>query len=116
MPLPLPDESVLDLTEARMLQSLTSKACSFQALKAQTETRLKSLQESLEFRVDMLFDGVHKLEQRVATAGREADRVLALSASRLKERDEREKLAAGTGELPVMEVVRSLGRVLPESE
>ena len=96
-----------------MLQSLTGKT-SFDALKARTEARLKAVQDSLEFRIDSLADGVHKLEQRVATAGREADMVLALSASRLKERDERERTAAGTRELPVMEVVRSLGRALPD--
>lgn len=52
---------------------------------------------------------------RVMTAGKQADKVLALSSERLKEREEREKAAAGTKELPVMEVLRSLGRILPEN-
>jgi kinetochore protein Mis13/DSN1 len=72
------------------------------------------LQADLEFKVDHLADSVHKLDQRVVTAGREADQVLAVSAVRLKGRDEREKAAVGTREMPTMEVLRSLGRILPE--
>jgi kinetochore protein Mis13/DSN1 len=77
---------------------------------------MQALQGSLEFKVDHLADGVHKVEQRVNTASREADRLLALSAARLKEREEREKKSAGTKDMPVMEVLRSLGRILPEGE
>lgn len=72
------------------------------------------MQQSLEFKVDHLADSVHKLDQRVVTAGRQADRTLALAADRLKEREEREKKAAGTRDMPVVEVLRSLGRILPE--
>jgi kinetochore protein Mis13/DSN1 len=69
---------------------------------------------NVEFDVDHLADSMHKLAQRVATAGREADVVLSRAAQRLKEREEREKQAVGTKEVPVMEVLRSLGRILPE--
>ncbi|KAL8364180.1 hypothetical protein RB601_009768 [Gaeumannomyces tritici] len=113
---PLPDESMLDPEEARMLQSLTDPAFAFSTFRGKTQSRLRSLQSSLEFDIDQLVDGVHKLGQRVEVAGRQADRVLALSADRLKERDEREKAAAGTRNLPVMEVLRSLSRILPEDE
>ncbi|KAL8393028.1 hypothetical protein RB595_003001 [Gaeumannomyces hyphopodioides] len=113
---PLPDESMLDPEEARMLQSLTDPAFAFSSFRGKTQSRLRSLQSSLEIDIDQLVDGVHKLGQRVEVAGRQADRVLALSADRLKERDEREKAAAGTRNLPVMEVLRSLSRILPEDE
>ncbi|KAL8418088.1 hypothetical protein RB594_001635 [Gaeumannomyces avenae] len=113
---PLPDESMLDPEEARMLQSLTDPVLAFSTFRGKTQSRLRSLQSSLEFDIDQLVDGVHKLGQRVEVAGRQADRVLALSADRLKERDEREKAAAGTRNLPVMEVLRSLSRILPEDE
>jgi kinetochore protein Mis13/DSN1 len=111
---PLPDESLLDPEEAKMLASLTNPESAFGAFKRQTRSRLQNLQANLEFRVDHLADSVHKLDRRVATAGREADQVLAISATRLRGREEREKAAAGTRELPTMEVLRSLGRILPE--
>ncbi|KAK1836265.1 Mis12-Mtw1 protein family-domain-containing protein [Podospora conica] len=111
---PLPDESLLDPEEAKILTALTNPETAFSSFKRQTRSRLQNLQADLEFKVDYLADSVHKLDQRVATAAREADEVLALSASRLKLRDEREKAAVGTKEMPTMEVLRSLGRILPE--
>ncbi|KAK0614161.1 Mis12-Mtw1 protein family-domain-containing protein [Immersiella caudata] len=110
----LPDKSLLDPEEAQILASLTHPEWSFNAFKRQTRSRLQNLQADLEFKVDHLADSVHKLDQRVVTAGREADQVLAVSAARLKLRDEREKAIVGTRELPTMEVLRSLGRILPE--
>lgn len=46
--------------------------------------------------------------------GRVADKILALSAVRLEEREKREKEAVGTRDLPMQEVLRSLSRILPE--
>ncbi|KAI1875595.1 uncharacterized protein JN550_001881 [Neoarthrinium moseri] len=112
----LPDSSLLESEEAGMLATLTSSSVSFATLRTQAQARIQDLQRSLEFKVDHLADSVHKVEQRLTTAGREADRVLALSAARLKEREEREKKSAGTKDMPVMEVLRSLGRILPEGE
>ncbi|EAQ92396.1 hypothetical protein CHGG_00631 [Chaetomium globosum CBS 148.51] len=111
---PLPDATLLDPSEAAILASLTSPETSFGAFKRQARSRLQNAQTALEFRVDRLADGVHKLDMRVATAGREADVVLALSAARLREREERERRAVGTSGVSVMEVLRSLGRILPE--
>ncbi|KAK2065448.1 hypothetical protein LY76DRAFT_611407 [Colletotrichum caudatum] len=108
------DASVLDPNEVEMLNWVTSPVSSFENIRAKTLSRLQSTQSMLEFRVDQLADGIHKLLQRVDTAGREADTVLSLSAARLKEREAREKANAGTKEMPVMEVLRSLGRILPE--
>ena len=47
-------------------------------------------------------------------AGDEADAVLKLSSVRLRERDERERADAGTRDMPIMEVLRSLGSMLPD--
>ncbi|KAF6832848.1 mis12-mtw1 family protein [Colletotrichum plurivorum] len=110
----LADASALDQSESQMLSWLTDPSSSFDALRSRTLARVQETQASLEFKVDQLADGIHKLSQRVHTAGREADRVLSLSAARLREREAREKASAGTREMPVMEVLRSLGRILPE--
>ncbi|KAK0720596.1 Mis12-Mtw1 protein family-domain-containing protein [Lasiosphaeris hirsuta] len=111
---PLPDESLLDPEEAKILAALTNPEVAFGSFKRQTRSRLQNAQAALEHKVNYLADSVHKLDRRVETAGRQADAVLAVSAARLKEREEREKRAAGTKELPTMEVLRSLGRILPE--
>ncbi|ROT37683.1 kinetochore protein mis13 [Sodiomyces alkalinus F11] len=110
----LPNLKYLDASEAQMLSYVTDPGSSSDGLRRKVQARIKSVQSTLEFKMDQLADGVHKLLQRVDTAGREADRVLALSAARLKMREEKEKSATGTKELPTMEVLRSLGRILPE--
>lgn len=110
----LPDASLLDDEEAKMLQSLTDPSSSFAPRRRRTQTRLQDAQSSLEFKVDHLADRVHKLDQMFITAGRQADTVLALAAKRLEQRERKEKAAVGTKEVPVMEVLRSLGRILPE--
>ncbi|XXH03779.1 Transcription factor [Hypoxylon texense] len=109
--LPLPDASLLDSDEARMLASLTDTSASIRPQKIQSE--LQAFQSSLEYKIDHLLDNVHRLEHRIAAGGQQADRVLASSAARLKEREEKERLSAGTKDMPVMEVLRSLGRILP---
>lgn len=83
-------------------------------MRAKTEERIRKIQSSLEFEVDQLADNVHKLEQRVLVAGRQADKVLRHSATRLKEREDRDKKSAGTRDMPLMEVLRSLSNILPE--
>jgi kinetochore protein Mis13/DSN1 len=110
----LSDPSLFDPDEARMLGALTDPTSSFESQRSRIESRLRALQSSLEYKIDILADSVHKLSQRTDTANREADKVLALSTARLKEREAREKAASGTKETPVMEVLRSLGRILPE--
>ena len=64
--------------------------------------------------MDQFADGVHKLEQYQETVGRVADKILALSAVRLEDRDRKEKEEIGTRDLPMQEVLRSLSRILPE--
>ncbi|KAF3058269.1 Kinetochore protein mis13 [Daldinia childiae] len=109
--LPLPDASLLDSEEAQILATLTDPSTAIKPQKIQS--RLQALQNSLDFRIDHLSDNVQKLEHRVKTGGLQADRVLALSAARLREREEKERASAGTKDMPVMEVLRSLGRILP---
>lgn len=110
----LPDFDLLDPQEGKMRTYLLSELEPFDSVCSRTEERIRSVQQSLEFEVDQLADNMHKLEQRVLVAGQQADRVLALSATRLKDREDREKKSAGTGEMPMMEVLRGLGRILPE--
>jgi len=110
----MPDEALLDEEEARILASLTEPETAFSSFRKRTRARLQAVEQSLEFKVDHLADSVHKLDMRAVTAGREADTVLAASAARLRQREEREKKKVGTRELPAMEVLRSLGRILPD--
>lgn len=113
---PLPDPSLLSPDDAQILSTLTEPAATFPAVRSQLQTRLRGIHSTLEFSVDSLASNIHKLDQRVLTADREADKVLGLSATRLKEREEREKTAVGTKDMPGMEVLRSLSRILPEEK
>ncbi|KAI1162999.1 Mis12-Mtw1 protein family-domain-containing protein [Nemania serpens] len=113
----LPDASLLDPDEAQILASLLGPFGAVAIADSpipKTQSRLRELQSSLEFKIDRLEDNVHKVEQRMEMAGRQADRVLGLSAARLKERDEREKTRAGTKDMPIMEVLRGLSKILPK--
>jgi kinetochore protein Mis13/DSN1 len=107
------DASLLDPEQAAILSELASSSA--QDLRKQASERLRTLQSELEFKVDQFADGVHKLEQYQETVGRVADKILAMSAVRLEERDRREKEEIGTRDLPMQEVLRSLSRILPES-
>ena len=110
----LPDFGLLDEEDGRIHKYLSDEALSFEAIRRTTEEKLQQVRSTLEFQIDVFADNVHKLEQRVAVAGEEADKVLKLSSLRLRERDEREKAVSGTKEMPIMEVLRSLGSMLPE--
>lgn len=113
-PITLPDFDLLDPDEGKIRGFLADETASFDALRLTTESRLGKLQSSLEFQIDQLADYVHKLEQRVLVADKEADKVLGNSATLLRHREQREKARAGTKEMPMMEVLRSLGNILPE--
>ncbi|KAH7186563.1 Mis12-Mtw1 protein family-domain-containing protein [Fusarium oxysporum] len=113
-PIVLPDFDLLDPYEGKIRGFLADETASFDAVRSQTESKLRTIQSSLEFQVDQLVDNVHKLEQRVLVAGKEADKVLSVSALRLRQREKREKASAGTRDMPVIQVLRSLGNILPE--
>ncbi|TVY19693.1 Kinetochore protein mis13 [Lachnellula arida] len=106
------DASLLDPEQAAILASVSS--ASALDLRTRVSKQLRELQSGLEFKVDQFADGVHKMEQYQQTAGRVANKILAISAVRLEERDKREKEATGTRDLPMQEVLRSLSRILPE--
>lgn len=106
------DASLLDPEQAAILATVTSAPAL--DLRKQISERLRAIQAGLEFKVDQFADGVHKLEQYQETAGRAADKILALSAVRLDEREQKAKEEVGTRDLPMQEVLRSLSRILPE--
>lgn len=106
------DSSLLDPEQAAILATVAESSAL--DLRNEISDRLKSIQQGMEFRVDYFADGVHKLEQYQETAGRVADRIQAISAVRLEERDKKEKEAVGTRDLPMQEVLRSLSRIRPE--
>lgn len=106
------DSSLLTPEQAAIFAEVTS--LSALEIRKQASERVQSLQSDLEFKVDRFADGVHKLEQYQHTVGRVADKILALSAVRLDQRDQREKEEIGTRDLPMQEVLRSLSRILPE--
>ncbi|KAI0098904.1 Mis12-Mtw1 protein family-domain-containing protein [Nemania sp. FL0031] len=111
----LPNTSFLDPEEAQMLATLSGQSgATLNSLAPKTQNRLQDLQKSLEFKIDRLEDHVHKVERRMETASQQADKVLSLAAARLKEREEREKTRAGTKDMPIMEVLRGLSKILPE--
>ncbi|CCU76364.1 kinetochore protein mis13 [Blumeria hordei DH14] len=105
------NSSLLDPEQAAILAEVSS--CSSQALRKQASDRLRTLQSGLEFHVDQLADGVHKLEKYQETVGKIADKFLNLGQLRLEERDKRVKEQIGTRDLPMQEVLRSLSRILP---
>jgi kinetochore protein Mis13/DSN1 len=107
------DPTLLDPEDVNILALLTTSSSKDLALK--TQERLKTVQANIEFQVDQLTDGVHKLEQACQTMEGVANKVLALSAVRLDERERSEKEKVGTKDLPIQEVLRSLSRIIPTS-
>jgi kinetochore protein Mis13/DSN1 len=79
-----------------------------------TKTRIGTIASTLEFKIDKLANGAHKLEQYRAGAQRLADRVLAVGAEKLEERDRgvREKSSGGSGQVDALDRLRGLSRVL----
>ncbi|KAI9886953.1 MAG: hypothetical protein M1823_001245 [Watsoniomyces obsoletus] len=76
-----------------------------------TNTRLQSLTDSLEFTIDMFAEGVHRVSQYHATAERVGARILSSAATRLEEREQAVLTRAGTKEVPMQEVLRSLAAI-----
>ncbi|EXK75953.1 hypothetical protein FOQG_19282 [Fusarium oxysporum f. sp. raphani 54005] len=113
-PIVLPDFDLLDPDEGKIRAFLADETASFDTIRSQTGSRLRTIQSSLEFQVDQLTYNIHRLEQRILVAGKEANNVLSVSALRLRQREEREKASAGTRDMPVIEVLRSLGNIRPE--
>ncbi|THX25966.1 hypothetical protein D6D10_09816 [Aureobasidium pullulans] len=119
------DPSLLDPSQADLLQTLLSgislNSSEPSTTPAPTSTlestkqRIGTIASTLEFKIDKLADGAHKLEQYRAGAQRLADHVLSVGAEKLEERDKsvREKSSAATGgQVDPLERLRGLSRVL----
>ena len=61
----------------------------------------------------MFAHGTHALEQMKEDMDALAQRVLEKSKERLEDREAKEKENMGTKEIPTMEVLRALSRVMP---
>ena len=116
--------SLLDPSQADHLQALlsgislnnpsdSSTAEPSTTLEA-TRSRVSTIASSLEFKIDKLADGAHKLEQYTAQAQKLADRVLSVGAEKLEERDRgvREKSSNGSGQVDALDRLRGLSRVM----
>ncbi|KAI4725973.1 hypothetical protein E4T49_06301 [Aureobasidium sp. EXF-10728] len=118
--------ALLDPSQADLLQTLLSgisldSTSSEPSTSAQTSTlettkaRIGTIASTLEFKIDKLADGAHKLEQYRAGAQRLADHVLAVGAEKLEERNKgvREKTSNGSsGQVDALDRLRGLSRVL----
>lgn len=116
--------SLLDPSQADHLQTLLSSislnnptdlpATQTSNTLYSTKQRVGTIASSLEFKIDKLADGAHKLEQYTAGAQRLADRVLGVGAEKLEERDRgvREKSSSGSGQVDALDRLRGLSRVL----
>ncbi|KAI9772993.1 MAG: hypothetical protein M1839_002263 [Geoglossum umbratile] len=101
------DSEALDAEQAAILTSLREGS----SIVASAENRLKRITSTLEFTVDQFADGLHKLGQYHEAADRVAGRVLALAAERLDRREKATLQVAGTGNMPLQDVLRSLARI-----
>ncbi|KAI9705077.1 MAG: hypothetical protein M1836_006860 [Candelina mexicana] len=101
------DQTYLDPEQASILTTVTS----LPPIASTTSTRLHTITSNLEFTIDQFADGVHGIGQFRHTADRVAGRVLELCAETLRNREEESRRRAGTLELPVQEVLRSISRL-----
>lgn len=106
------DPTLLDPEQSAILSLITSS--SSLSLRENASERLKAIHQEIEGKVDCFLDGIHKIERYAETVGRVADKILALSAVRLEERERMEREVVGTRDVPMVEVLRSLSRILPE--
>ncbi|KAF2260175.1 kinetochore protein Mis13 [Lojkania enalia] len=124
------DASLLDPSQAAILASLhqlppstesaqgapssTSKPPFSYTTPSALQSHLETLSLSLEPSIDLLADGVHKIQQYRNTAERVADRVLGTAAIRLEERDKRAKVESGSEAIGTGDLLRGLAGVLSE--
>ncbi|QSZ33088.1 hypothetical protein DSL72_002673 [Monilinia vaccinii-corymbosi] len=106
------DSTFLDPEQSAILSLITS--LSSLSLRENVSERLKVIHQEIEGKVDHFVDGIHKIERFGEVVGRVADKILALSAVRLEDRERKERELVGTRDVPMVEVLRSLSRILPE--
>lgn len=102
--------SLLDPESQQILSQLQSTSST---LLSSISERLKKLQINLELQTDVFAHGIHALEQKKEDMDELVRRVLEKSKTRLEEREAEEKERMGTKEIPTMEVLRALSRVMP---
>jgi kinetochore protein Mis13/DSN1 len=116
------DASLLDPSQASILSALvqtqhqpspSSNSFSY-TTPAALQSHLSTLSVSLEPNIDVLADGLHKIDQYRNTAERVADRILGTAAQRLQERERVGREKAGSEGIGVGDVLRGLAGVLNE--
>lgn len=101
------DTKILDQPEQ---ESILSDMHSHQGVIDSSRTRLKSATQSLEFKIDRLADGVHKMEKLKESGDSVVDKILQEASSLLQQRDEAASASAGTGKVGIGDLLRSLSR------
>lgn len=72
---------------------------------------VKQHNSEIEFQVDQIVDGIHRLQQYGESADRLGGRVLEAAEWVLAEREREVMISVGTDGLPLKEVLRSLSRL-----
>ena len=75
-----------------------------------TRTRLKDASESLEFKIDLFANGVHKLSKLAEVVDQTVDRVSEDAATALRTRDEAKAGGPGKEKTSIRDVLRALSR------
>lgn len=100
------DTSLLQPKESEFASSVAS-----QDLLGSAKRLVKQHCGEIEFQVDQLIDGIHKLHHYGEAADRLAGEILEDAESTLAVREARLRQASGTEALPLQEVLRSLSRM-----
>ena len=83
---------------------------SHQGLIDSSQSRLNAATQSLEFKIDSLADGVHKMEKLKESGDAVVDKILLEASGLLQQRNEAASTAAGTGKVGIGDLLRSLSR------
>lgn len=102
------DHSALDQAEQA---TILSDVLSNQSIIESSRSRLKAATGSIEFKMDTLAEGVHKVEKLRQSSDLIVDRVLSQASSLLQQRDETASKSAGTEKVGIGDLLRSLSRV-----
>lgn len=111
------DATLLDPEQAAILAALQAQPepSTFSYLSpVSLGNHLSKLSSSLEPNVDLLADGLHKIEQYRNTAERIADRVLGTASKRLEDRERESKEQVGSEGIGARDLLRGLSGVLNE--
>ena len=101
------EKSLLRPEESEFANSLAKS----QDLLGSAKRLVKQQYGEIEFQVDQLIDGIHKLNQYGEAADRLGGRILEDAESTLAVREATLRQASGTEALPIQEVLRSLSRM-----